>query len=282
MKINKVKLLTFSPTGNSTKIAKTIAEELNAPIEHIDLTPPSSKSQDFEEFNTELTIVASPVYLGRIPFEAAHRIRRLKANNTPTALIVTYGNRAYEDALRELADIVQEVGFNPIAAGAFIGEHSMSEPETPTAHGRPDEKDLAIAKEFAIKIKEKIDSVANIKALSSFKTPGKNPYTLRATLYHVTELMGPRTNEDICTLCGKCVEVCPTSAIKIKHLIAHLSPRASLDTFKVYTDEEACLWCCACVRACSTSARERRPRMLRTTKSLNERLQERKEPETYL
>lgn len=282
MNINSIKLVTFSPTGNSTKVAKSIAKEIQAPIAHINLTPPGSKSQEFEEFKDELAIVAVPVYLGRVPFEAAHRIRRLKANSTPTVLIVTYGNRAYEDALRELGDIVSEVGFKPIAAGAFIGEHSMSEPDMPTAQGRPDENDIAIAEDFAKKILAKYERVTKIEDLSPVETPGKNPYTLRASLYNVTELMGPRTDEDLCTKCGKCAEVCPTSAITVKHMIAHLSPRASLDTYKVSTDEEACLWCCACVRACPTGARVRRPRMLETTKSLNKRLRERKEPETYL
>ena len=282
MKINSVKLVTFSPTGNSKKIADTIANTINVHTETLDITLPESKSKDFEEFQNELTIFASPVYLGRIPFEAAHRIRRLKANNTPAILIVTYGNRAYEDALRELGDIVQEVGFKPIAAGAFIGEHSMSEPKYPTAERRPDEKDISIAEAFTHKILDKYDKVDNPNDLIPVNTPGVNPYTLRASLYDVRRLMGPRTNEDRCTVCGECVKVCPTGAISVKHLIANLSPRASMDTYKVYTDEEACLWCCACVRACPTGARERRPRMLETSKRLNERLAERKEPETFI
>lgn len=282
MKLNSVKLVTFSPTGNSKKVAEAIAKATQAPLEYMNLTPPTAKTHEFKEFKEELAILASPVYLGRVPFEVAHRIRRLKANNTPTVLVVTYGNRAYEDALRELDDIVSEVGFKPIAACAFIGEHSMSEPEMPTAQGRPDAEDLTIAEKFGKEIREKYEGAKDIESLSPVITPGKNPYTLRASLYNVTELMGPRTNEDLCTGCGKCAEVCPTAAITVKHLVAHLSPRASLDTFKVYTDEEACLWCCACVRACPTGARERRPRMLETTKSLSERLRERKEPETYL
>jgi ferredoxin/flavodoxin len=282
LKIDSVKLVTFSPTGNSKKVSEAIAKAIQATIEYVDLTSPSARTRKFEEFNGELAIITSPVYLGRVPFEAAHRIRRLKANNTPTVLVVTYGNRAYEDALRELNDIVSEVGFKPIAACVFIGEHSWSTLDMPTAHGRPDAEDLAKANNFGLKILEKYKGVDNIEDLSPVKTPGKNPYTLRASVYTVRELVGPRTDEELCTKCGTCAEVCPTSAITIKHLISNLSPRASLNTLLVSTDEEACIWCCACVRSCPTGARVRRPRILEDSESLNKNYPERKEPETYL
>jgi flavodoxin len=106
---SKVKLVTFSPTGNSKKISEAIAKGLQAPTEHIDITPQTARTQEHQEFHNELTIIASPVYVGRVPHEVARRLRRLKANNTPAVLIVTYGNRAYEDALIELSDIVSEV-----------------------------------------------------------------------------------------------------------------------------------------------------------------------------
>ena len=42
MKINTVKLVTFSPTGNSRKIAQAVVKALQSKIEHIDITSPSS------------------------------------------------------------------------------------------------------------------------------------------------------------------------------------------------------------------------------------------------
>jgi len=53
-------------------------------------------------------------------------LRRIKVNNTPAAVVVVYGNREYENAFLELRDIVVELGFRPIAGGAFIGEHSYN------------------------------------------------------------------------------------------------------------------------------------------------------------
>ena len=281
MNVEKVKLVTFSPTGNSSKVAKAIAKGIGAPTEHIDITLPNARDKNYEEFQDELTIIAVPVYVGRVPNEAAYRIRRLTANNTPTVVVVTYGNRAYEDALRELSDIVTEVGFKPIAAAAFIGEHSWSIPEIPTAHGRPDDEDLAKAEEFGYRIREKLERIEK-ENLLSVETPGKNPYTLRAGMWRPVELMSPYTDDELCTRCGKCAEVCPTGAVMLKDVVCTPSPRADLRAVIVTTNPDTCLLCCACVRICPTSARIRRPRMLQGTKSLSKNNPERKPLETYL
>ena len=79
-----------------------------------------------------MTILSAPVYAGRLPIEAVRRLRRIKAGEAPAVVVVVYGNRAYEDALLELQDLAGEQGFRPIAAGAFIGEHSYSTTGSPS------------------------------------------------------------------------------------------------------------------------------------------------------
>ena len=86
--------------------------------------------------------IAVPVYAGRVAPIALQRIRRLKGENAPVVLVAVYGNRDYEDALVELRDETTCLGFTPLAAGAFIGEHSYSRPGMPVAEGRPDANDL--------------------------------------------------------------------------------------------------------------------------------------------
>ena len=104
----------------------------------------------------ELVLFGAPVYGGRIPPLAAKRLSRLKGNQTPAVVIVVYGNRAFEDALLELSDLVRARGFIPIAGAAFIGEHSFSTHDNPIAKARPDQADLKNAEIFGEKIKEKI------------------------------------------------------------------------------------------------------------------------------
>ena len=197
MKIKSVKVVSFSTSGNSKKVAEAIAKAIQAPIEHVNLTSPTAKTQKFDEFQDELAIITSPVYIGRIPYEAAIRIRRLKANNTPAVLVVTYGTRAYEDALIELSDIASEVGFKPIAAGAFIGEHLWSTPDGQWGKGRPDVDDLAKAEAFGKQVHDKFEGVDNLEDLTPVKVPGVNPYTLSMGMWGPGRLPSPFTDEEL-------------------------------------------------------------------------------------
>jgi len=131
-----------------------------------DLTLPDSiKPEGTGEtisFNDGLTIIGAPVYAGRVAPVAAERIRQFKADGIPAVLVVIYGNREFEDALRELKDLAIEVGFRPIAGGAFIGEHSYADSKFSIARQRPDQKDLKKCSEFGALIKEKIQQVDSI------------------------------------------------------------------------------------------------------------------------
>ena len=266
MNIHSVKLVYFSPTGTSKRVVEAIAKGIQTSNEHINLTPPTARTQEFEKLHDELAIIATPVYAGRIPPEAVYRLRRLTANNTPAVLVAVYGNRHYDDALIELQDLAIEQGFKPVAGGAFIGEHSYSTAEVPTAHGRPDADDLKKAVEFGRKIKEKMRGVSGPQDIPPLDVPGNRPY--RDGVWDPGEPMDPVTREDLCIKCGKCAEVCPTSAVTVGNVVT--------------TQADACIWCCACVKNCPTGARVMRPRMQQASKWLNTNYSERREPETYL
>jgi ferredoxin len=273
MKINRVKLVYFSPTGSTRRIVEEIAKGIGAPVEHVDLTRPEAKTRDFDDFGGELAIIGSPIYAGLIPMEAERRLRRLKARNTPAVMVVVYGNRAYEDSLIQLTDLASGLGFKPVAGGAFVAEHSFSTPEVPIAEGRPDASDLKIAREFGAGIKEKLLAVKEIGDVSPVTVPGSRPYRdefrKSRTAKPGTDPAAPITREDLCTKCGRCAEVCPTEAIKLASTVE--------------TRRDACIRCYACIKSCPTGARVMtHPFFAREAKWLHDDFPERKEPETYL
>ena len=65
-------------------------------------------------------LVVMPVYGGRLPAIAVQRLREIRGNDSPAIAVVVYGNRAYDDALLELRDILTANGFKVVAAAAFI------------------------------------------------------------------------------------------------------------------------------------------------------------------
>lgn len=266
MKVNSLKLIYFSPTGTTRKVLEGIAQGLpDAAVEHIDLTPSDAKIRKFPDMGDDLAVIGSPVYAGRLPNAMVSRLRRVKGNGAQAVIVVVYGNRAYEDALRELRDIAEEAGFKPVAAGAFIGEHSYSTRALPIAAGRPDGEDLRKAQEFGKKIFEKMRSVMMLDQLSRIHVPGNFPYKQGSAVSGIS----PGTQEAVCAKCEECARVCPVAAISVQ------------DT--VTTDRSLCIRCCACVKTCSTGARVLDdPRIQQVSEQLSINCRNRKEPEIYI
>jgi len=267
MEIDSVRLVYFSPTETSRRVVQAIAEGTGyTPVNHLDLTPPSSAELQPKIPGNELVIIGAPVYGGRIPVDAVDRLQRLRANDTPAVMVAVYGNRAYEDALLELRDVAVETGFKPVAGGAFLGEHSYSVDEKPIAPGRPDADDIEAARRFGEKIREKVDGLSASVDFPPLVVPGNFPYKTRGER---SNDVAPVTNEEICIKCGRCAEVCPKAAITVGETVE--------------TDPSLCIFCTACVKNCPTGARVwEHPRILRGREWLHANCSERREPETYL
>ena len=141
----------------------SIAQGINIDnVEHINLTLQEGANINVSSFSDELVLLGAPVYGGRLPIEAIIRLKQLKASKTLAVPIVVYGNREFEDALLELKNLAIELGFYPIAGGAFIGEHSFATKDLPIANGRPDSLDVQQAMEFGARTALQIPGIGKI------------------------------------------------------------------------------------------------------------------------
>ena len=216
----------FSPTGGTRKAGRILAEAMGGNVSEIDL----GKRQPAElPGAAEAAVIAMPVFGGRLPTLAAEKLKALRGNGQKTVSVVVYGNRAYEDALAELNDIISGNGFQIYASGAFVAQHSIV---TEVAAGRPDSEDAAEIREFAEKILRKMQEDTS----DDFPVPGNRPYKPEFSM-PVTPVSLPS-----CRLCGKCAAVCPAAAIR-------------LENESVVTDGDSCILCMACVAACPEQAR---------------------------
>ncbi|MBN2061830.1 MAG: EFR1 family ferrodoxin [Deltaproteobacteria bacterium] len=266
MLIKSARMIYFSPTGTTRRVLEGISQGLDMEkIEHIDLTLSDSRKPEHANLSGVISLIGVPVYGGRVPVIAINALKRLKAGNIPAVIIAVYGNRAYEDALIELRDLSLKRGFFPIAGGAFIGEHSLSNKETPIASGRPDKKDIEQAVSFGMRVKNKITEIHSLDEIPHLTVPGNFPYReiKKAKKY------SPVTVEELCIKCGRCTQVCPTEAVRMNE--------------SVTTDQEKCIRCCSCIKNCPTGARIMEdPRGKDIANWLYNNCQERKEPETFL
>ena len=260
-----VKLVYFSPTGTTKKVVHGIVGGINQEsVESFDLTHPKARKQLLQTEEEDLLIIGVPVYMGRIPALLGEWMNTIQAKNTPTICVVVYGNRAYDNALLELKDIMKSRGCLPIAGAAYIGEHSFSNSKTPS-RGRPDKDDLNHAKRFGQKIHKKLQSAVRISELSEVEVPGSYPYEGITELWDVDFI----AVSDQCTHCGLCSEVCPVGAVSSK------------DSSVI--DKKKCITCCACLKECPQKARSMKSGLVKEAQGrINTLFVEPKMPEFYL
>ena len=263
MNINRLQSLYFSPTRTTQQIVDAIVAGMECSNTVYDFTSPAN-SFEFKAEANSLAIVGVPVYGGRVASLAVQRLQNISGENTPAVAVVLYGNREYEDALLELSDILSEKGFQVIAAGAFIGEHSYSTSSKPIAEGRPDVQDIEKAKKFG---KDIMDKITNMSTLPDTKLtlPGNSPYKDGVQ----PSPLKPDVDTEKCTLCGTCVAVCPSGAITMEDTVS--------------ADGEKCIVCCACIKNCPESALAvTAPPLMKKVDWLHENCSVRKEPNLFL
>jgi len=266
MKVQSLKLVYFSPTGTTKAVVQGISRGINqSSLEIVDITRPDAREKPLQISENELLVIAVPVYMGRVPALLIEWLRAIKGQKTPVVCVVVYGNRAYDDALLELKNIMTKCGCKPIACAAYIGEHSYSNPGAPVAEGRPDAQDLHHAELFGRKINEKLQSVLSVDQISEVNVPGIHPYRGDPKLWIVEFI----TVNGECTQCGVCAKGCPTGAI---------DPENS-----VLIDKEKCITCCACIKLCPKKARTIHAGPVKDASiRLSTKYKERKEPEIFL
>ena len=223
-----VYLAVYSPTGHTLKALKALSKPFGEG-EIIDLCAPKGKFVARTLKKDDLLFCAVPSYSGRMPAVAAKRLERITGDAAGAVLLVCYGNRAYEDTLLEMGDLLSEKGFRIIAGCAAVTEHSVCRKVSP---GRPGKKDLAELEGFGEKIREKIQK----GSFREVKLPGKRPY--KAAKAHFPFV--PERIKRACTQCGLCRNLCPSGAIN-----------SALET-----DAEACTSCLKCIALCPEGARQ--------------------------
>lgn len=245
MNIDKVKAVYFSPAGHTQKvvrkIAERIAEKLGMTMEEQDFTLPENRREITNFGSEELVVFGVPVYAGRVPNKILPDVENLfKGNGAMAVPVVTFGNRAFDNALIELRNVLEGDGFHTVAGAAIVAEHVYSDK---IASGRPDAADLAEIEKFADAVADKVANVEDVP--EKIEVDGTEPippyYTPLDTNGKPAKFLKakPKTRED-CNRCGICVKVCPMG---------------SIDADNPTVVSGVCIKCQACVQKCPVNAK---------------------------
>lgn len=223
--LNMTKLYYFSPTGGTRRSGEFLSKEISKSVTLVDLGAKNERNEDTE---SDLVVFAAPVFGGRIPALVTEKLHKLNGSGKKCITMVVYGNRAYDDALLELNDVVERVGFQVVASCSCVAQHSMA---PKVGEGRPDESDYAGIRDFAKQAAAKFESAAG-----QVTVPGNHPYKTRMSI--------PATpiSQAACNLCGACGTSCPTDAI-------------TFGETTVITNPDQCILCMTCVAVCPENAR---------------------------
>lgn len=251
----------FSATDNTkdavSRISNDIADIMQiSEVKYYDFTLTSSRKNILKFDSNDIVVLGVPVYAGRVPNLLVKFLESIIAYDALCIPIVTFGNRDFDDALIELATIMESVGFNIMSAGAFVYPHSFS---NILASKRPDEKDMISLKNLSYhavlninqfyenKLKNidlegkrynEIFDIDSIKGQKPYRQYFK-PVDKNGDEFEFRKIK-PHTFNN-CIKCNICVELCPMDSI-------------DKNNPKVVSGK--CIKCCACIKCCPLKAKE--------------------------
>jgi ferredoxin len=248
--VNSVQTLYFSPTDSTRRIVEAIAGGTGVSSSvPISVTTPQDRDSFSGQIDGDLLIVGVPVYTGRIPSFVIPPLSKVDGAGRWALPVAVCGNVRMGTCLAELCAILKRQGFTIPAAGNFVAQHSFVCEDFAIAKGRPDQDDLRKATEFGRRVADKIAQDAeditcvygrflyirmyvsgNAEPTGFVSMPERHRPTIRVSEH----------NEQVCDLCGNCVEVCPTGSI---------NPESYL------IEDETCIRCFACTSVCSSGAK---------------------------
>ena len=107
MEIQKVWAVYWSPTGGCRRVTETLAEaaavRLGVPWECVDITLPQARERMYLFAQTDLVVVGTPTYAGKVPNKLLPWLQSgLWGNGALAVAVVVFGNRSYDNSLAEL------------------------------------------------------------------------------------------------------------------------------------------------------------------------------------
>ncbi|MCD8206548.1 MAG: 4Fe-4S binding protein [Bacteroidales bacterium] len=264
MAVNQIWGVYFSPTGETGKVVKHLAETLgnamDLPWDAFDITHPEAREIEYYFGVEDLVVFGSPVYAGRLPNKIMPDYRNcFFADNAMAVPVVVFGNRDYGGALTELSTLLAENGFRVAGGAAVVSRHAFTDA---VGAGRPDEEDLTELDAFALRLAKNLRSPRETEGNTARAAESDMAHSVTGETAEAGDAPGteelppyytplkedgtpanflkakPETDASKCDQCGICRDACPMGSIDETMQVSGL-----------------CIKCQACVRKCPQHAK---------------------------
>lgn len=246
----KALIVYLSPGGSTRHVARAIEDrlkELGGDVTILDLAREADAGALYEQLSESsgdtLLFVGSPVYVGHAVPPVTAFLENLPETDKVAAFpFVTWGGVSSGIALWEMGKTLTEKGYHLAGAAKVLAVHTMMwQEDEPLGEGHPDPDDDEMIRSLAEAVYAKKVGEDDIPLDALDYQPGAlKEEMLKVTLKKAEEKMPNRkVDEDLCTECGICGDVCPTDAI----------------AFTPYPQfGPSCIFCFNCVRECPEEA----------------------------
>lgn len=246
----KALIVYLSPGGSTRHVARTIEDrlkELGGDVTILDLAREADASVLYEQLSAAsgdtLLFVGSPVYAGHAVPPVTAFMENLPTNSGVAAFpFVTWGGVSSGTALWEMGKALTDKGYHLAGAAKVLAVHTlMWQEDEPLGEGHPDPDDDEMIRSLveAVYAKNVGEDDIPLDALDYQPSPVKEEMLKSSLKTSEEKLPNRKVDEELCTECGICGDVCPTDAI----------------TFTPFPEfGPSCILCFNCVRECPEEA----------------------------
>ena len=244
----KVIIICFSLTGNTWKVGAHIREGILKAGHDCEISPLKDfKTDSLKEY--DLIGLGCPVYYYKEPFHVRRFIENLPDLERQQWFVFCSHGSVMGTTLVSMAAALKEKGANVIGSHHTYADGTLPFYPYPTVTtGHPDEKGLAEAVEFGIKIANCSVSVSvgDCQCITE-PLPATEDWAVEEadllSIDFLSQVMPALSiNSELCTRCGTCEDQCPVNGINID-----AEPSVI---------QSPCIYCYHCVNVCPVCAIE--------------------------
>ena len=239
----KILLAYFSATGNTAKVAEEIRRRLvslGAAVDVLDITSYSDRQKEIDPDPFQAFIFGAPVHSNRAPRLFREWLLGLDGKGRKCSTFFTYGGFKVHPSHYSTGKILKKRHFDLVSSAEFLGAHTFNLAGWNAMAKRPDQNDLKVAGEYALKTFRRFtgDDQGRPDEFEKTQYSEKELDAFEHSRYKLVRQLPTRDGKE-CSMCMICEELCPTSA---------------MDAKKGEADRERCIICLRCIMNCPEDA----------------------------